>query len=749
MASLNLKDELNQKEKEFEFSDAIFGMTLLTNPGYISSSRDIMFTAHLRQFVNLTDPEIPKVFTNYENTVGKNSTGYYKSKSKVEIIDIIPRFADGEHDKHLYCMFTYDKKTDTYDVITKRCVEDLTEKFGFAYNNEVLDSKDVGDTIEENECLYKTTSYDEDLNYCYGKNATVMYTIDTRIIEDAIVASESFAKSMISKEIETVKVPLNDNDILCNLYGSNGDYKGFPDIGEHVKNKVVCARRRIHNSQILYDLKKSNLKKLNPSSDQLFYNDGRLVDIVIYSNKSLDEFEDNMFNAQIKKYLRHQTEFYQRMFDKCSEIIESGSNYSSDIGFYYKKAKDILDESCAWREENGSVFSNIVIEFTFERDTPLGVGGKITGRYGNKGVISAIVPDDEMPFLANGKRVDLILNALGVVNRLNSAQLYEHSINFICNTVVDRLKTLSTNKEREALLFDIIGRFNKTECDELKEYYNGLNRSDKKAFFEDIFKNGIYVHTPPLWEKEPIFNKLRKIYEDYDWIKPVDVYVRKFGRDIKIMKPMIIGELYIIKLKQNSKKNFSARSTGALSRKGLPDKSFKNKAHQDLYSSTPIRIGLQENYNSLIGVPADIISKLHMYYRSSQIGRQDLGKRLMKSIKPIKKMKPSTRIKNRNSEILEVYLKALGLRIEFLDDVEEIKINTDTIQDYETRDGIFIGTDDEYEDVALYEEVLDRYENESCFVGTNEEYEARLNRDFNKEKDKRSAGIYIDINLDD
>ena len=82
----------------------------------------------------------------------------------------------------------------------------LTEKFGFAYKNKVIDTKDVGDIIEKDEVLYSTTSYDDDLNYMYGTNVKVMYSIDNQTIEDAIKVSESFAKRMVSKEVETVRV---------------------------------------------------------------------------------------------------------------------------------------------------------------------------------------------------------------------------------------------------------------------------------------------------------------------------------------------------------------------------------------------------------------------------------------------------------------------------------------------------------------------------------------------------------------
>lgn len=46
MSTLNLKEALEEKEKEFHGKDDLFGMTLLTNAGYISSSRSIMFTSH-------------------------------------------------------------------------------------------------------------------------------------------------------------------------------------------------------------------------------------------------------------------------------------------------------------------------------------------------------------------------------------------------------------------------------------------------------------------------------------------------------------------------------------------------------------------------------------------------------------------------------------------------------------------------------------------------------------------------------
>ena len=55
----------------------------------------------------------------------------------------------------------------------------------------------------------------------------------------------------------------------------------------------------------------------------------------------------------------------------------------------------------------------------------ISVGDKMAGRHGNKGVISKILPVEDMPFLADGTPVDILLNPLGVPSRMNVGQILE------------------------------------------------------------------------------------------------------------------------------------------------------------------------------------------------------------------------------------------------------------------------------------------------------------------------------------
>lgn len=739
-----LKQQLEEANEKYYGSDEIFGMTLLTNPGYISASRSVMFTSHLKQFLNLNNPEFPRVWTGYENMVGRNSTGIKKAKSDFKVVNKIQKF-----DNHLYTLVTYDEANDTYHIFDKKIVEDLTEKFGYAYNNENLDKLQVGDVVKKGQTLYKTLSYDENDNYRYGINTTFMYLLDNDTIEDAVKCSESFAKNLLSKEVETVMVSINDNDILCNIYGDNDEYKCFPDIGEHTKNEIVCCKRRIYNDQLLYDLKKANLRKINYSDggDEPKFCHGRVVDIKIYCNKEIDELPNTAFYDQIKKYLKNEIRYYTEIYEVTKELIESGSNCSRDVHYFYKKAKEILDDNYKWREEDSSVFSNIKIEFLIERDVPIRVGSKMSGRYGNKGVVSIIVPDEEMPILENGKRVDVIFNSLGVVNRLNSFQLIEQSINFICNRVVERLKQPATIQEKAMIFFRVLSYFNeKQSMDLYTNVFMKLDKTGKEIFFDEVCEDGMYIHIPPLWEDRPIFDRLRDLYNEFPWIQPYKVYVQIGGRLAPMMQKQIVSEMYIMKLKQTSKKGFSVRSTSSISKKGVPEKSDNAKKNKELYSKTPVKIGIDENLNLLIGTDSEELAKLHMFYRSSVVGRKMLGKQLMSSVDQIEDFELTPDIKNRNVEILDAYFKTMGLRLSY--GVEKMNINvfTDQLSDKFYGDKYVLGDDLDHLAASLdYEAKLNVDDN--VFVGTPEEYDEAIQKE--KENLKARYGSrFIDISMD-
>jgi hypothetical protein len=210
------------------------------------------------------------------------------------------------------------------------------------------------------------------------------------------------------------------------------------------------------------------------------------------------------------------------------------------------------------------------------------------------------------------------------------------------------------------------------------------------------------------------------------------------------MKQLIVGDMYMIKLKQTSKKGFSVRATGSLSKKGLPEKSNKAKVHQELYSRTPIKIGVQENINSTIGVSSDKIAQLHLFHRSSIVGRRYLAEKLATSIKTINDFPDSPDFKNRNVEILQAYLKTMGVKIEFSDENYVIDINTGDLEEFDYDGKIYLCTKIEFEKIKQKIEIEKEFENNGCFVGTVDEYKQAI-EDKIKEFEMRETMMYIDI----
>ena len=107
--------------------------------------------------------------------------------------------------------------------------------------------------------------------------------------------------------------------------------------------------------------------------------------------------------------------------NKINEIIEPFKPKFESLKNQRDEALD-REESGVEEEETGVVKS---VKVFIASKRKLSVGDKMAGRHGNKGVVAQIVPEEDMPFLANGTPVDIVLNPLGVPSRMNVGQVLE------------------------------------------------------------------------------------------------------------------------------------------------------------------------------------------------------------------------------------------------------------------------------------------------------------------------------------
>jgi DNA-directed RNA polymerase subunit beta len=104
----------------------------------------------------------------------------------------------------------------------------------------------------------------------------------------------------------------------------------------------------------------------------------------------------------------------------------------------------ILDIKVFNREDGDELplGANKLVRIFLAQTRKIQVGDKIAGRHGNKGIISRILPQEDMPYLPDGTPVDVILNPLGVPSRMNVGQLYECLLGFAGNKLNRRFKIL-------------------------------------------------------------------------------------------------------------------------------------------------------------------------------------------------------------------------------------------------------------------------------------------------------------------
>lgn len=675
----DLIKQLEEKDRELQGSPSVGSVSLLTFPMYTDSPRTNMHSSHQNQKVVLNKgvAEFPLVFGNFENIVGDNSTYNRHAESDLEVVDIIEKFPDIESGKDIQKVLyvVYDIVNKKWDIIERNDVENLTEKYGFQFDNSGLDSYKIGDVIPKGASTTKSTSYDKYGNYGYGKNVKYMYLIGQDTLEDAICVSKSLAMSMTSTEVEEVKVPINDNNILGNLYGDNDVYKAFPDIGEAVKHKTICNKKLIVKNQILFDLKNSNTKRVLPS-DQPFYIDGIVTDVDIYCNKDRSEIPRANFNDQILHYLDMTDRFYARIKEITDRIIDSGDDCTDAVYYWNKRSHDLTNPNLKIKDELGSAFGNIVIYFTVKRIVGLEKGQKLVGRYGNKGVIAKVYEDWQMPHLETGERVDMIVNTLGVYNRLNIFQLNEQSITFITQRIIQKMKEPGISVEdKEWMVFRVIQIFNDEQHDKMFAAYKAKYKTKKakEEFFKTVEEEGIYIHIKPFWHSKNVYDCIMQCYEEFPFIKKYKVYFYEetSQRWCKMMNEHVVGSMYMMKLKQSSKKNMSACANAPINNLDIPVKTDSAKKHRILNSNTPIRSGYQENINHLISIDPEITAKQHLFHRSSPIARRVYGQTIIQNYGLGKPIDPeiTDKMTNVNVGIFKARARLMGINLSFDRDV--------------------------------------------------------------------------------
>ena len=191
-------------------------------------------------------------------------------------------------------------------------------------------------------------------------------------------------------------------------------------------------------------------------------------------------------------------------------------------------------------------------------------GDKMSGRHGNKGVVSKIVPVEDMPYREDGRPVDIVLNPLGVPSRMNVGQILETHLGWACKEFGEQVKNLINENNKKIEKTEKISSFLKSVYGE--EIFNQKVEKLSKTEFSDLcenLQNGIAISTPVFdGAKESNVTEMLELAklpgsgQTYLWD----------GRTGEMFdRPVTVGIIYMLKLHHLVEDKIHARSTGPYS----------------------------------------------------------------------------------------------------------------------------------------------------------------------------------------
>jgi DNA-directed RNA polymerase subunit beta len=243
-------------------------------------------------------------------------------------------------------------------------------------------------------------------------------------------------------------------------------------------------------------------------------------------------------NAQLEstaERLRQQKEEFERRFDEKKNKITAGDDLAPGV---LKMVKVYLAVK--------------------RRIQP---GDKMAGRHGNKGVISTIVPVEDMPYMEDGTPVDIVLNPLGVPSRMNVGQVLETHLGWAAKGLGKKIGEMLKQQESVAKIKSLLTEiYNKSGGQ--KEDLNSLT-DDEIIELAGNLSNGVPIATPVF--DGALEEEIKNLLELADLPRSGQATLTDGRTGVAFDRPVTVGYMYMLKLNHLVDDKMHARSTGPYS----------------------------------------------------------------------------------------------------------------------------------------------------------------------------------------
>ena len=340
------------------------------------SNRALMGANMQRQAVPLLKPEAPLVGTGMEFVSAQDSGAAVRAKhaGRVEYVSSTKI--------KVRTIEKIDGKEVEGDIVTYKLQKYERSNQGMCYNQRPIVKK--GDYVEKGEILADGPSMDKG-ELALGRNVLVAFmTWEGYNYEDAIIMSENLVKDDVYTSIHIEEYESESRDTKL---GPEEITRDIPNVGEDaLKNLdergIVRIGAEVRDGDIL-------VGKVTPKGVTELTAEERLLH-AIFGEKA------------------------REVRDTSLRVPHGGGGIVHDVKIFNREDGDELPPGV-----------NQLVRVYIVQKRKIHVGDKMAGRHGNKGVISRILPVEDMPFLPDGTPIDIMLNPLGVPSRMNIGQVLE------------------------------------------------------------------------------------------------------------------------------------------------------------------------------------------------------------------------------------------------------------------------------------------------------------------------------------
>lgn len=604
-----------------------------------------MASSQQRHAIMLNDFDLPYIQSGVEGLYTSQTSFMFKAERDGKIVYKDDSVIIAQYDN---------KECKAFNIGYKKLFLSICDLY--STNFDVGQSFNAGDIIAE-------SNYLEDGRLTIGRNLkTAVMVYYGYNYEDGIVISDSLVKDnkMTSVHYLDLSFELSPNKVLLNLNDNNKEYKPIPSPGDVFKKGDVYSKIKTisgygDNKDVIFD----------DSHDLKSTEDCIVVDVKIYANKWNTEF--SQYNDFITSFMKSKQKERDNLIEVLSEYLTS----DEIDNFIESLETDKTDKSRRNYRLKGDSIDGIRIEITAIYNRPITIGDKIGNRHGNKGIVSKIVPEKDMPVLDDGSRAEVIINPLGIISRMNIGQLFELHLSQSVYDLKQQLLNLLTESKLDLVKKKIHEYVDIIDCTSTKYYLSQVDKQISKADKEELFDivNNFYVIQPP-FESIKI-DQLHKALQytntkfEYDCYDP-ELDNNKDNRDQNyfnknIKNPISAGYMYFIKMNHIAKDKIASRSVGPYTTKtAQPIDGKGRKGGQRLGEMEVWAVaghGATTNLMEMLTVKSDSIKKRNGYI-SHMVNNDDI---LLDEEDPV----------SQANRLFQSMLRSIGLHYPIKEDYDE------------------------------------------------------------------------------